>query len=88
MDSIHDMRVVNIDAVSYQSQTLEKCLETAERNKNKNHHHACLNERRNFTPLSVSVDGLLGVEAETMLKCIASRLTQSGRSRSHVPAGT
>ena len=28
-DSIHDMRVVNTDAVSYQSKTLEKCLETA-----------------------------------------------------------
>ena len=28
--SITDMRVVNTDAVSYQSKTLEKCLETSE----------------------------------------------------------
>ena len=30
-DGIHDMHVVNTDAVSYQFKTLEKCLETAER---------------------------------------------------------
>ena len=34
-DSIHDMCVVNTDAVSYQSKTLGKCLETAELKKEK-----------------------------------------------------
>ena len=29
-DSIHDMRVVNTDAVSYQSKTTKNCLETTE----------------------------------------------------------
>ena len=32
-DSIHNMRIVNTDTVSYQSKTLEKCLETAKREK-------------------------------------------------------
>ena len=27
-DRIHDMPIVNTDAVSYQTETLEKCLET------------------------------------------------------------
>ena len=35
-DSIHDMHVVNTDAVSYQSQNPEKCLETSEQDKKKN----------------------------------------------------
>ena len=30
-DSIHNMRVVNTDAISYQSKTPEKCLETTKR---------------------------------------------------------
>ena len=29
MDSIHNMRVVNTDATSYQSKNPEKCLETS-----------------------------------------------------------
>ena len=32
-DSIHDMRVVNTDAVSYQSKTLDKCLDTSKHEK-------------------------------------------------------
>ena len=43
-NSIHDMRVVNIDAVSYQSKNTEKCLETAKRENNKNYPNTCLNE--------------------------------------------
>ena len=31
VESIHDMRVVNIEAISYQSKNPEKCLETAEK---------------------------------------------------------
>ena len=43
MDSIHDMRVVNTDAVYYQSKTSEDCIETAERKKKKNYINVCLN---------------------------------------------
>ena len=49
-DSVHEMCVVNTDAVSCQSKIPEKCLETAEREKKKNHLHDCLNTRRHFTP--------------------------------------
>ena len=74
-DSIHDTRVVNTDAVSYQYKTPKKCLDTSEWEKKKKYLHACLNERWHFTPFVASVYGLLGVEAEATLKCIASRLT-------------
>ena len=73
-DSIHDMRVVNNDAISYQSKNLEKCLETAGRKKKSNKLHACINEHRHFNIFVASVDGLLGVESEARLKCITSRL--------------
>ena len=36
MGSIHDMHVVDTDAVLYQSQTPDKCLETDERKEKKN----------------------------------------------------
>ena len=40
-DVIHDMRVMNTDAVSYQSKTPKKFLETSERDINKKYLHAC-----------------------------------------------
>ena len=35
---------------------------------------ACLDQRRTFTPLAYSVDGMAGVEARAFEKCIASLL--------------
>ena len=75
-ESIHDIRVVNTDAVSYQSKTQEKCLETTERQKKSKYLNACLNERRNFIPFVASVYGLIVVKAEANLKYISSHLTQ------------
>ena len=74
MDSIHDMRVVNADTVSYQSKTLDKCLKTAEREKKRKYLNAYLNECRYFTTFAALLDCLLGVEAESTLKHIDSRL--------------
>ena len=49
-DSIHNMSVVNTDAISYESKTPEKCLETAEHKKKKKYLNTCLNKHRHFTP--------------------------------------
>ena len=76
-DSIHNMRVVNTDAISYQSQPPEKCLETAENEKKKKYLHACLNKRWDFTPFFASVEGLLEVKAEATLKHIAICISQN-----------
>ena len=70
------MRIMNTDTVSYHFKTPEKYLETAERKKKRKYLNACLNKCRHFTPFVVSVDGLLGVEAEVTLKRIARRLAQ------------
>ena len=75
-DSIHDMCVVNNDAVSHQYKTPEKCLETADHENKKKYLNTCLHQHQHFTPFIASVDGLLGVEAEATLKHITGRLTQ------------
>ena len=72
--SVHDMRVVNTDALSYVHRSPEKCLHEAERGKKKMYLEACLHQRRHFSPFVYSVDGLRGVEATVTLKSIASRL--------------
>ena len=73
-DSIYNMRVMNTDAVSYQSRTPKKCMETTERENNKKYLHACLNKRRHFTLFVPSADVSLRVEAEETLKRINSGL--------------
>ena len=73
---IHNMCVVNTDAVSYQAKTLEKCMETAERKKNHNYLNACLNKHRYSTPFVALVDGLIWVNAEETLQRISSCLAQ------------
>ena len=68
------MRVVNTDALTYQSKAPEKCLHEAEKGKKKMYLEACLHQRQHFSPVVASVDELLVVEATANLKRIASRL--------------
>ena len=75
-DGIHDMHVVNTDAVYYQSKTPDNYLETADCKKKKNYLQAYLNERRHFMPFANSLVGLLRVKTEATLKRIARRLAQ------------
>ena len=73
-ESVQNMRVVNTDALTYQTKAPEKCLYEAEKGKKKMYLEFCLQQRRHFSPFIASVDGLLGVEATATLKRIASRL--------------
>ena len=61
---------MNTDAISHQSKTPEKYLESDERENKKKYLHTCLNKRRHFTPFVSFVDGLLGIEAAAKLKHI------------------
>ena len=72
------MRIVNIDTNSHLAKTMEKCLQESERAKKKIYLESRLQQRRHFSPLVSSVDGLLGVEATDTLKRIASHLVKSG----------
>ena len=73
-DSGHGMRLVNTDALTYQSKVPEKCLHEEEKGKKKMYVEACLQQRRHFFPFVTSMDGMLRVEATATLKRIASRL--------------
>ena len=73
------MRVVNTDAKSYWEKSPDKCMEEAEKSKNKMYLEHCLHQRRHFSTFVASVDGLLRVEATATLKRIASRLASKWR---------
>ena len=73
-NSVHDMRVVNTDALTYQLKEPEKCLHEAEKGKKQMYLEACLQQCWHLSPFVALVDGLLGVEATATLKKISSRL--------------
>ena len=74
MDSIHDMHAVNTSILSHQNKSPEKCLLTAE--KKRKYLEDCLRQRLHFLIFVNSMDGLLGVQAEDVLKCIVSLPTK------------
>ena len=63
-NSIRNMHVVNNDALSHQNKSLEKCLQTSEKEEERNYLEACLPQRRHFYPFLISVDSLLGLDEE------------------------
>jgi hypothetical protein len=84
-DCILDVRVAYIDAPSYIKSSPVKVLETADIAKKKNHLQVCLDQQKHLSPFIVSVDGLIGKEAKTVRKVLASKMaTKSGRPYSSV----
>ena len=73
-NSVHNMSVVNTDALTYQLKAPEKCLHQAEKGNENMYLEACLQQCRHFSPFFASVDGVLWVETTGTLKMIASRL--------------
>ena len=73
-ECIFDVCVTDTDQPSYLHQDPQKALEGhASRKKNK-YLSACLLQRRHFTPLITSVDGLMEKEGEAYCQRLASRL--------------
>ena len=72
-EAIFDIRVVDTDAPSYCSQSPRSVLSSAESEKKK-YLKACHDRRAGFTPLCVSVDGMLSAETEFFLKRISDYL--------------
>ena len=50
-DSVHNMRVVNTDTLTYLKKAPEKCLHEAEKGKKKMYLEACLQQRWDSPPL-------------------------------------
>ena len=63
-EELFDIRVVDTDARSYCACSPRDVLGTAENEKKHKYLKACQDRRATFTPLCVSVDGMLGSEAE------------------------
>ena len=66
-EAIFDIRVVDIDAPSYRSRTPQDVLCTFKMDKKRKYSQACQDCRASFTPVCVSVDGLLGKETDFFL---------------------
>ena len=58
-----DIRIVNLDSGSCLSMAPENALAKAEKENKDLFFQACLERRRNFTPMVYSVDGIPGAEA-------------------------
>ena len=67
-EALFDIRVVDNDARSYRAHTPHDVLSTAEGEKKRKYLQACQDWRAMFTPLCVSVDGMLSSEAAFLLR--------------------
>ncbi len=72
--AIIDVQVCDTDAKSYGNRESKKVLEGAARRKKEKYEEACLERRRDFTPMIYSVDGMADKHARAAEKRIASLL--------------
>ena len=73
-EALFDIRVVDTDARLYLARSPWDVLFSAEGKKKRKYLQACQNQRATFTPLCVSVDGMLGSEAEFFVKRLSDFL--------------
>ena len=67
-EAFFDIRAVDTDAQSYCARSPKDVLHTAEGEKKCKYLQACQDRHATFTPLCVSVDGMLGSEAEFFVR--------------------
>ena len=70
-----DIRIVNLDSGSYLRMTPEKALVKEEKEKKDLYLQACLERRRNFTPMVYSADRIPRAEALAAHKRLATLLS-------------
>ena len=75
-DCIIDVRVTDLDCKSNRNSAPEKVLKKHERQKKAKYLQHCLKQRRSFVPFVVSTDGVLGFEANNLLRRIAKKLAE------------
>jgi len=71
---LFDIRVIDTDAQYYSARTPLVMLCSAEAEKKHKYSQACHDHRATFTPLCVSVDGVLGPETELFVKRLSDFL--------------
>jgi len=72
--TIFDVSICDTDCVSYRNMDPAQVLVNREKAKKKKHLAACLAQRRTFTPLVFSVDGLRAKETNAACKHVAAKL--------------
>ena len=73
-DAIIDIWVTDTDQSFAGMRDPKKVLQSQEKEKKKKYLSACLKQRRAFTTFVISVDGLLGQEAQNVIKQLSLRL--------------
>ena len=73
-EALFDIKVINIDAPSHHNRSSEAILEIRAKEKKRVYEQTVVERRGNFTPMVLSVDGLLHKEAEHFQKRIAANL--------------
>ncbi len=75
-DCIIDVRVTDLDCKTNRNTAPEKVLKRHEKEKKTKYLQACLQQRRSFVPFVVSTDGMLGYEANNLLKLLSLKLSE------------
>ena len=70
MEALLDIKVIDTDAPSHLTRSPEAILETGAKEKKRVYEQTVVERRGNFTPVVLSIDGLLHREAEHFLKRI------------------
>jgi len=84
---LFDIRVINTDAQSYSAYTPLAVLCSTETEKKCKYSQACHDYHATFTPLCVSVDGVLGPETEYFVKRLSDFLAAKWESPNGVVMG-
>ena len=73
--AMFDVRVVDSDSPSYANRTPQAVLTTAEKDKKKKYVAACESNHCSFTPLCLTVDGVMGSEMRSFIDRLAECLS-------------
>ena len=73
--SLYDVRVLDSDAPSYRNIPPAQVLRKAEQEKKSKYNPICERRHSSFTPLCVTVDGLMGTEMSIFLKHLSDALS-------------
>ena len=75
-ECIIDVRVTNLDAASQATRDAQSVLTGHEKAKKRQYAEACKAQRRVFTPFIMSVDGMVGDDANALLKQLAKLIAE------------
>ena len=73
-EALFDIRVMDTDAQSYTSGTVDSVLLSAENEKKKKYLDAVEARHASFTPFVISIDGVLACETNSVMKHLATKI--------------